>query len=83
MSVAFIFISYVLGVLSCVVGLAFGATSSNGDDKLSHALYVERVTDKLTEEQMPECIKDYPSDKVWYVAMKKAVEIVRNGGKEN
>lgn len=43
MIVAFIFIAYVLGVLSCVVGLAFGATSSDGDDKLSHALYVERV----------------------------------------
>lgn len=31
---------------------------------------------------MPEGIKDYPSDKVWYIAMKKAVEIVRNGGKD-
>lgn len=83
MSVAFIFIAYVLGVLSCVVGLAFGATCSDGDEKLNHALFVDRVIRRLNETEMPDGLEKYPTDRVWYIAMKKAIEIVKKGGREN
>lgn len=82
MNVVFIFIAFTFGVLSCVVGLAFAANISDADGALSHSLYVERVAGRLNEEPMPEGMEGYPADKVWYVAMKKAVEIVRNGGKD-
>lgn len=81
MSVVFTIIAFILGYITCILGVALGTSASEADKTLSHVLYMERVVNRLEHEEMPEGIKDYPTDKVWYVAMKRAIEIVRNGGK--
>ena len=82
MNVVYIFIAFVMGALSCVIGLAFGSSASDGDKELSHALFIDRVLHRLDQEPMPEGLEKYPTERVWYIAMKKAIEIVKKGGKD-